>query len=271
MNLENYFRADEGELPLERPAVDGGFCGILRKVACIGDSLSSGTFETVDSAGVHHYMDQFDYSWGQFFARISGNEVQNFSRGGMSARDYPSFADEMGFWDPEKACFAYIVALGVNDYDQINRGEIVFGSFEDIDWNDWKNNRPTFVGHYAKILQRYRQISPRSRIFLMTLPRETRYWDADRIAFTEKHRELLYQLAKKLGFAYVIDLYRDAVEYDRAFAERFYLNNHLSPAGYLLTGQMVTSYIDYIIRHNMEDFAQLAPIPEEWRDEKYRW
>ena len=271
MNLDNFFCTNEAELPLDRPVTDGGFCGILRNVACIGDSLSSGTFETVDSDGIHHYMDHFDHSWGQFFARISGNVVQNFSRGGMSARDYDAFAEEMGYWDPEKAAFAYILALGVNDYDQMDRGEIEFGSLSDIDWNDWRGNRPTFVGYYGRILQRYREISPKSRLFLMTLPRETRYWDEKRIAFTEKHRELLYQIAEKLEFTYVIDLYQYAVEYDQAFAQRFYLNNHLSPMGYLLTAKMVASYIDYIIRHNPEDFAQLPLIHGTIHDEKYKW
>ena len=31
----------EAELPLERLVTDGGFCGILRTIGCVGDSLSS--------------------------------------------------------------------------------------------------------------------------------------------------------------------------------------------------------------------------------------
>lgn len=271
MNLDDFFYADEAELPLDRPVTDGGYCGILRKVACIGDSLSSGTFETVSREGVHHYLDHFEYSWGQFFARISGNEVLNFSRGGMSARDYESFANEMGYFDPEKACQAYIVALGVNDNDQINRGEIEFGSFEDIDWDDPNNNRRTFAGCYGKILQKYRRISPKSRIFLMTLPKETRYYDEKRMAFTERHRELLYRIAEKLDFTYVIDLYEYGVEYDKDFEEKFYFNNHLSPAGYMVTAKMVASYIDYIIRHNLEDFLQIGLLDSPIHDEIHKW
>ena len=33
--------------------------------------------------------------------------------------------------------------------------------------------------------------------------------------------------------------------------------------GYLLTGKMVSSYIDYIVRNNMEDFAQLGFIGKD--------
>lgn len=271
MDINDFFYSDEAEKPLDRPVVDGGYSGILRKVGCIGDSLSSGLFETIDPDGTRRYLDLFYYSWGQIFARMSGNEVLNFSRGGMSAKYYEPFAGEMGYFDKEKACFAYIVALGANDYDQTQCGEIEFGSFEDIDWDDPRNNRPTFAGYYGKILQKYREISPKSRIFLVTLPKETRYIDEKRIAFTEKHREFLYRLAEKLDFCYVIDLYKYAVEYDKDFEKKFFLNNHLTPAGYMLTAKMMASYIDYIIRHNLDDFTQLALINAPFHDEKYKW
>ena len=107
---------NENELPLENLVSDGGFCSVLRTVACVGDSLSSGEFESVDSLGNKTYHDMFDYSWGQFMARVAGITVYNFSRGGMTAKEYcDSFARENGFWEPEKAAQAYIIALGVND------------------------------------------------------------------------------------------------------------------------------------------------------------
>ena len=36
-----------GEKPLDHLPPDGGFCGIFRTIGCIGDSLSSGEFESV--------------------------------------------------------------------------------------------------------------------------------------------------------------------------------------------------------------------------------
>ena len=52
MDFSQYFRfEDEKERPLERLAPDGGYCGILRTIGCIGDSLSSGEFESMDEAG----------------------------------------------------------------------------------------------------------------------------------------------------------------------------------------------------------------------------
>ena len=96
------------ENPLETLVTNGGFCGILRKVGCIGDSLSSGEFESLNENGNKGYHDMYDYSWGQFMAREAGLEVLNFSRGGMSAKWYcDTFADENDFWNHEKKCKAY--------------------------------------------------------------------------------------------------------------------------------------------------------------------
>ena len=115
MNLDSIFN-NENEKPLDIIVTDGGYCGIFRTIACIGDSLSSGEMESLKEDGTKGYHDYFDYSWGQFIARDAGCEVLNFSRGGMSAKEYcESFAEANNFWSPKKACQAYIIALGVND------------------------------------------------------------------------------------------------------------------------------------------------------------
>ena len=115
MNLDIMINAND-EKPLEHLAVNGGFTSIFRRIGVVGDSLSSGEFESLDENGNKGYHDYFEYSWGQHLARMCGSTCYNFSRGGMTAKWYiESFADENGFWDKEKACQAYVIALGVND------------------------------------------------------------------------------------------------------------------------------------------------------------
>ena len=273
MKLEDYYYFDENEKPLDRPAPDGGYCGILRAVGCVGDSLASGEFEVFDDQGTRHCIDRFDHSWGQHFARMTGNTVYNFSRGGMSAMEYCGAAGEIGYgeirgwWDKELACNAYIIALGCNDYNMIKQGKLEFGSVDDVDMENPENNKPTFAGYYAKIIQRYRKISPKCRVFLMTNPRE----ENDLQEMYQKQRALLYKFADIFEFAYVIDLYKYAPPYDKFFKEKFFMNGHMNPAGYVITAKFVTAYIDYIIRHNMEDFTQLGMLPLGCHDAKYRW
>ncbi len=257
---EFFYTPAPNEKPLDYYPADGGFCSIFRTVSCIGDSLSSGEFESVDEQGRRSYHDFYDYSWGQNLARIAGCRVYNFSRGGMTARAYcENFADANGLWSPDKACQAYIIALGVNDLYGL-RGEKEVGSLSDVDWNDWHNNKPNFAGFYGEIIARYREIQPKARFFLMTIPRETSVTDPKLTARADEHAVLLHAIAEAVPFTYVLDFRRYAPVYDEAFKERFYLHGHMNPAGYILTARMTVSYIDYIIRHNMKAFRQAGFI-----------
>ena len=258
MDLEKLF-FDENEKPLDRISEDGGFTGIFRKIACVGDSLSSGEFEVRREGKPTVYLDMFDYSWGQYIARIAGCKVYNFSRGGMTAQEYcDSFAEAMGYWDPEKAAQAYVIALGVNDIFGLGQ-EI--GSVGDICRDDPKKNKNTVVGRYAEIIQRYKKISADAKFFLVTMPRDGMFNDK-----REAHRNALYELAKFFDNCYVIDLYEYMPVEDAKYKERFYLEGHLNPCGYLLTGKIIASYIDYIIRHNINDFRRVPFINTEYSD-----
>ncbi|MCQ2397567.1 MAG: hypothetical protein MJ106_07720 [Lentisphaeria bacterium] len=269
MNLNDFFLDDPNEKPLDHLVTDGGYAGILRSVACIGDNLDSGEMEPWDADGTRHYLDLFEYSWLSYFGRFTGNEVRQFTRGGMSTREYvESYADKMGFWDPEKACKAYVITLGTNDITAIVKGEFEFGSIDDIDLNDWHNNKKTYAGYYGTIIQRYREISPKCRIFLAIVFQNP---TPERLPFVQKQQELLKQLNKLFEFTYVMDFYQYGPVVDDEFRRKFFLNNHMYPAGYLLKGRLFSSYIDYVIRHNLDDFAQIALLDMPYHDQKYVW
>lgn len=255
MNLDNIFHISE-EKPLDNLVSDGGFCGILRSIGCIGDSLSSGEFEGTAPNGSKTYHDMFDFSWGQFMARMAGITVRNFSRGGMTASEYcTSFAEANDFWNPDKACLAYIIALGVNDLFNAHQP---IGEMADICAEDYTRNAHTFTGYYAQIIQRMKQIQPDAKFFLMTTPRTSENEAPDSLA--NQHAARLYELAEFFSNTYVLDFHKYAPVYDHAFNEKFFMGGHMNPCGYLLTAKMTVSYIDYIIRHNMDDFRQVGFI-----------
>ena len=248
------FLGDENEKPLDRITGDGGFCSIFRTIGCVGDSLSSGEFESVDESGKKHYNDMFEYSWGQFIARMTGSRVYNFSRGGMTAKEYcESFAQDKDFWNPDLACRAYILALGVNDVLNQN---MTLGSTDDICREDWSKNQPTFSGWFGQIVQRLKAIQPDAKFFFVTCPPSG--GDAQKELRADAHAALMYRFAEFFDNSYVIDLRKYGPTYDAAFREQFYLGGHMNACGYALTAKLIASYIDYIIRHNMKDFAQIA-------------
>lgn len=240
------------EKPLEN--LVGGYSNtsVFRTMAFIGDSLSSGEFETVAVDGTKSYHDFYEYSWGQYIARKNGLTAYNFSRGGMTAKWYiESFAEEKGFWDKEKACQAYVIALGVND---IYGKDYKIGEAKDIAATDFSDDSP-FISYYAEIIRRYKAISPDAKFFFVTFPNESSRTDK---AKTEGMVNALYALAEHFENAYVIDLYQYGPVYDEAFKENYFLHGHMNPMGYILTANLIDSYIDYIVRTNPKDFKNIG-------------
>lgn len=257
MDWEKELFISQDEKPLDRLVEGYSNTSIFRTIGFIGDSLSSGEFETRDEECKPGYHDYYEYSWGQYIARKNGLKAYNFSKGGMSAKQYmESFAEKKGFWDKELACQAYVMALGVNDV--INAG-MEIGSISDIDPDDWRNNKPTFIGYYAQIIARIKaEIQPEAKFFFVTMLHHDE--DPMRDEKRRKHAESLYELAAYFDRSYVIDLYQYGPRYDAEYRESYNLYGHLNPMGYILTAKMVDSYIDYIIRKNPDDFRRVPFI-----------
>ena len=240
------------ENPLERMVEGYSNTSIFRTVGFIGDSLSSGEFETRDENGNPGYHDLYEYSWGQFMARKNGFKAYNFSRGGMSTKWFiESFGDEFGCWDKKKACQAYVIALGVND---LWGCKMTPGTAEDIEKEDGKI-KDTFISYYAEIIRRYKEISPDAKFFFVTLPNLTQPKDDP---VTSGMIGALNALAEHFENSYVINLYEYGPVYDEEFKNNYFLYGHLNPMGYVLTAKLVDSYIDYIIRANFDDFKNIG-------------
>ena len=264
MDIDGIYGA-KNEKPLDNLTFTGGFCSVFRNIAVVGDSLASGEFQAELNGSVS-YHDKFEYSWGQYIARLTGSTVYNFSRGGMTAKEYvSSFAETQGFWDEKYFCNAYLIALGVNDV--INQNQPI-GSISDICKEDYSKNKDTFIGNYAKIVQRYKEIQPNAKFFLITIPKSYNSdKDAERLKRIENVEKAIYDIAGVFDNAYVIDLFKYAPDYNEPkFKSSFFLHGHMNPAGYYLSAIMISSYIDYIVRHNFEDFTQLGFIGTDFYD-----
>ena len=263
MDIKDYYTFND-EKPLDRIVDDGGFVKIFRKIAYVGDSLSSGEFEAINKEFEFTWHDMFEYSWGQYIARTCGNIGYNFSRGGMTAKEYcESFAQSNDYWNKEKACQAYVIALGVND---VLNARMEIGTTDDICLDDYTKNKQNFIGYYAQIIQRYKEIQPNAKFFLVTMARHfNKKWANDELI--EKHKDVLYSLSAIFKNVYVIDLCTYLPEYTKEFWDLYGLHSHMNPMGYVFTAKVISSYMDYIIRHNMKDFKQVALIGTDMYDE----
>lgn len=265
--------------PIKRIVPDGGLTSIFRTIGFIGDSLSSGEHESFSTKenkkGFHDYM---EYSWGQFIARKCGLTAINFSKGGLTAKDFFDFVCNKkepltnNIFDEKNKCQAYVIALGVNDMNHLDeKYPLGFGSFDDVDFKNEDNNKDSFVGWYVKIIQKVRKIEPKSRIFVLTTPLEKK-WSKEEVSRFKKLRAFLFELAKKFEFLYVLDLFKFAPKYGTKKIQNLYFcGTHMSAAGYKFTADIVSTYIDYIIRKNPLDFKQVGFIGKDVHNELEKW
>lgn len=241
---------------------DPGFCSILHTWGFIGDSLSSGEFESLDNNGKKGYHDRFEYSWGQCMCRAMGVHGDNYSQGGETAQGWIKH-----FWDnpqnrnkdidartsPKQA---YIIALGVNDEHK----EFPVGDFKsDVNLKNYLDNADTFIGCYAGIIQRVRSISPDCKIFLVTVPSNKKGQD-------RPYNKAIRQFAGIFQNVYILDIQKYGPDYeDNNFKERYYVGGHLNAMGYQFTALMFMTYINWIIEHNPKDFRQAGFIGTQWK------
>ncbi len=270
MDITPYI-ANPNEKPLDVIKPDGGFAGIFRTITIVGDSLSAGELEGTSEDGKREVYDYFEYSWGEFIARTTGAQVNLFARGGMSAMEYVDrWGEANGAWDESKASQAYIIALGCNDLSWCKHE---LGSGADVDLENPENSAKTFAGSMGRLIAKYKQISPKARVFLITMPREADKESAkpEDWAKWEGHSRVMHELAELFEYTYVIDLFKYGPIYDDEFKKNFYLAGHLTVGGYLMTAHMVMSYMDYIIRNNPEDFRQSGFIGKGHHHYGYKW
>lgn len=245
------------DVPLANITHDAGLSSIFRTWGFIGDSLSSGEHEYHKEDGKLGYIDLYDYSWGQYMCRAMGATGDNYSQGGETAGGWIEH-----FWNQPKnnnndidaklsPKQAYIIALGVNDHNRrIAPGDVK----TDVVIDDYTKNAKTFAGNYAGIIQRVKTIQPDAKIFIVTTP----FNEVPRA----EYNNVIRSMADIFSNVYVIDLERHAPSYapGSEIRENYYLGRHLTAAGYQLTAWMMMNYIDWIIRHNMDEFRQVAFI-----------
>lgn len=255
--------------PIRKFITHEGMVPILRTIGVIGDSLSSGEYESLNEKGEKAFHDYYEYAWGNFIARKCGLIAHIFARGGLRCDTFFEYAEGSKLFTEEKKCQAYIIALGLNDLNHLEEAyPDGFGSLSDVDYKNEDNNKKSFIGQYVRIIQKLRKLSPKCRIFVMTIPKEK---PDSKPELREKMRSVLLELPRLFEFLYALDLRKYAPIYDRKFREKYFCGGHMSASGYKYTADMVITYIDYIIRKNPKDFTQIGFVNKDVHNIKERW
>ena len=189
------WKSESTEIEKIKPSIS-----LFQNIGIIGDSYASGELY-VDG----NYIDHYDISWGQILARKNGIRAINFSKGGLTTRDW--LVDDHGLSllnssDPQDL---YLIALGINDYSKL--GDAYLGAENDV--NTQAN---TFYGNYGKIITAIRAKAPQAKIVLSTMS-----YDGQGTA--HNYNEAIKTLAQHFGLP-VIEQNNDAL-----FTSDLYLNH----------------------------------------------
>ena len=246
------------ERPLDNLKGTCGFAGIFKGIGVIGDSLSSGEFESHDENGNIMYHDMYEYSWPAVLERLTGTVYRNYSRGGMTAKEfYETWADQKGFWQWNQA---YIIALGNND--MFVCGHPV-GSVADIHPGEPEKNADTFFGNMGRIVSKLKSIEKDARIFLVSMQRRGEETGDPMICGVAEEMKKMCEL---FSFTYLIDMTNEGPVYDQEMRKTFALGFHPNAMGYYSYGLMVGNYIDYLIRKHPKDFFEVPFIGKGLRN-----
>ena len=249
----SFFETKNNEKPLENIKEKCGFAGIFKEIGVVGDSLSSGEFESTDENGNISYHDFYEYSWPAILERITGSKYSNYSRGGMSFKEfYESRADKNNFWQKKQA---YIVSLGNNDLFVFNQR---VGSAEDINVEDPLKNKDTYFGYMGKVLSKLKSLEKDARIFLVSLQIDHTSKEKDDLAYYVC--EEMKKVVKLFSFTYLIDMTHYGPIYDEKARQKYAMGFHPNAMGYYIYALAIGNYIDYIIRTNIRDFFEVPFI-----------
>lgn len=239
------------------------FISCFMNVGCIGDSLASGVAVYKNAAGeiIVNSKNRYEYSWGQYLARMTGNKYYNWSSGGLRTDSWLNSAYAAECFDGEHLCQAYIIGLGQNDNNKNHGSDL--GTINDINTANYNNNADTFYGRYAKIIQKIKEVQPKAKIFVITDPNVK--------VNTNGYNTAIRTIANMFDNVYLIDLrtYMSTAPCAELLeSQKRY--GHFNAVGYFLIAKIIMTYIDYIIEHNSDDFREIENIGTDyyWYEEE---
>lgn len=249
------------ELPLSVIRETPGAIEIFCNVGCIGDSLASGEAAYENTDGSVGYVDLYRHSWGQYLARATGNRYYNWSKGGLRTDTWlsSSYADEC--FDGAHLCEAYIIGLGQNDYNYISSQSLdaasYIGTAADVVVSDYSQNKDSFCGRYGKIIQKIKQVQPKSKLFLLTDPNSK----VEESGINQAIRDL----SALFDNVYLVDLYTyGRVHYTSGLIASMRRSGHFNALAYRKMAYIIATYIDWIIGHNPDEFSEVEFIGTDY-------
>lgn len=251
--LNNPFTLADAKTQLgldDKEDVEGLFSSFIT-FGSIGDSLASGE-SVANNTGSNVYVDNNDFSWGQFIAREHGMTCNNYNKGGMTTRSWLTDSEGLPkLLQNGSNNRAFIIGLGVNDANYLGSGYI--GEASDIK-SDFTQNEDTFYGNYGRIISYCKQVQPKCKIFMYTIARVGSQYDG--------YNNAIREIATLFDNVYLIDVNRS--DYNTGFINNNLRSGHFNAIGYKAIADLMYKQIsDYMLLH-YTDFKQIEFIGTDY-------
>ena len=249
---------------------------IFHDIGFIGDSLMSGehVYRTTDKPDSNNHYDIFMNSYGWRMCKLIGARACNYSHGGLTAKawweeyinsssgllygttesngkvvDSPHFVDDIHS--------AYVIGLGTNDASQ---GFEVGDINSDIK-DDYNDNANTFIGNYAKIIQKIRELNKRVAIFCIIY---------DNSVMSSKYDNAIKNIAKKFDGVFVID-FRSYIAEKNINISNYVYQGHYNTIGYQFMAFMLLNAINNIVYDNLSYFYKYGLVNTPKQNDNIIW
>lgn len=245
---------------------------MFESVGIIGDSFSAVRTYYIDYLGSTQTVgDVEENSWGKAMERNSNRTYKIFAKGGLEASQWLTDTDK-GYPVAsltENLCQAYIIGLGINDSARHDTSYI--GTVADIDTTNEDLNANSFIGNYAKIIQKMKKLQRGVKIFVLTMGDSTTDTNAPTY---QAYNEAIREIAGFFENVYLIDLYalhHEEYAEENGFFKTNTLANHFTPPAYQVVAKYISNEMSKIMYENPNDFIYTSFIGTDkatkiWKD-----
>lgn len=244
------------------------FINSIYKIGVIGDSYSAIRLYPTGAIG-----DYPELSWVKRLENMTGMSYENFAVSGYEANDWingtttrpEQFTNAS---QQDKLCQLYIVCLGIND---CSRHDISYvGTTADINVSNPDENANSFIGNYAKIIQKLKAVQPNALFCVVTMPTHTTNSNENKYnVFNDGIRAI----ANFFDYCFLIDLYADY--YDLYHAEysplknpngNFIVSGHYTAEVQGIIAKIFKKEISKIMYENQNAFLSLCTNGQIWQN-----
>ena len=220
---------------------------IFKKVCCVGDSYTAGYIVNSEGEGSRYNE---DFAWPHYLSLITGNNYINCGVSGATSKNWQERPGGLDKAQETGVVQAYLVGLALNDADSTIG--LTVGSSSDI---GTENN--TYYAQYSKVLRKLNEISPKAKIFVMTVP--------DNSAKYTPYNNAIREIANNYNNlnVHVLDLANYTDLYNISSITNDLKSGHYTAIGYEQFAEILEYIWSDYINNNITDFQDVAFLPIE--------